>query len=108
MDARPGHPDVGRTGLSDGLRQRDQADAAGVPTTPHMGNGLGPFQAATLHFAAACPETCLQEFQAGLAERASLVGTTAWEYAEGGFRLPDAPGLGIEMDEAALLRYAGR
>ena len=98
-------PDVGRTGLSDGLRQRDQAAAAGVPTTPHMGNGLGPFQAATLHFAAACPETCLQEFQAGLAERASLVGSTAWEYADGGFRLPDAPGLGVEMDERALLRH---
>ena len=101
-------PDVGRTGLSDGLRQRDQAAAAGVPTTPHMGSGLGPFQAATLHFAAACPGACLQEFQAGLAERASLVGATAWEYAGGGFRLPDAPGLGVEMDEGALARYAGR
>ncbi len=98
-------PDVGRTGLSDGLRQRDHAAAAGVPTTPHMGSGLGPFQAATLHFAAACPETCLQEFQAGLAERASVVGATAWEYADGGFRLPDAPGLGVEMDERALLRH---
>lgn len=100
-------PDVGRTGLSDGLRQRDQAAAAGVPTTPHMGNGLGPFQAATLHFAAACTGACLQEYQAGLAERAALVGTTPWKYADGAIRLPDAPGLGVEMDEAALARHAG-
>ena len=28
-------------------------------------------------------------------------------HADGGFRLPDAPGLGVEMDEAALDRHAG-
>lgn len=99
-------PDVGRTGLSDGLRQLAQARAAGVPTTPHMGNGLGPFQAATLHFAAACGDECLQEYQAGLAQRAALVGTTAWRYADGAFRLPDAPGLGVEVDAAAVARCA--
>jgi L-alanine-DL-glutamate epimerase-like enolase superfamily enzyme len=98
-------PDIGRTGFSDGLRQLQQAQAAGVPTTPHMGNGLGPFQAATLHFSTACGDEYLQEYQAGLAERATLVGRTAWQYAEGMFRVPDAPGLGVEVDEEALSRY---
>lgn len=98
-------PDIGRTGFSDGLRQLQQARTAGVPTTPHMGNGLGPFQAATLHFATACGGEYLQEYQAGLAERATLVGTTAWHYADGMFRVPDAPGLGVEVDESALARY---
>jgi galactonate dehydratase len=73
-----------------------------------MGNGLGPFQAATLHFAAACGDEYLQEFQAGLAERAALVGTTAWQYSDGGFQVPDTPGLGVEIDEQALARYAAR
>ena len=99
-------PDIGRTGFSDGLRQLAQARAAGVPTTPHMGNGLGPFQAATLHFAAVCGDEVLQEYQAGLAERATLIGTTAWTYGDGSFAVPDAPGLGVEVDEAALARYA--
>ena len=47
-------PDIGRTGLSDGLRQIETAQAAGVPSTPHMGSGLHVFQSATLHFATAC------------------------------------------------------
>ncbi len=98
-------PDIGRTGFSDGLRQLEQARIAGVPTTPHMGNGLGPFQAATLHFATACGDEYLQEYQAGLAERATLVGSTAWEYVDGMFNLPDAPGLGVTVDEQALARY---
>lgn len=101
-------PDIGRTGFSDGLRQMQQARAAGVPTTPHMGNGLGPFQAATLHFATACGGEYLQEYQAGLAERATLVSTTAWEYADGAFVVPDAPGLGVDVDEEALARYVVR
>ena len=98
-------PDIGRTGLSDGLRQVAQADAAGIPSTPHMGNGLAVFQAATLHFATACTGDYLQEYQAGLAERAALVADTAWTYADGGFRLPDRPGLGVEIDEEAVARY---
>ena len=99
-------PDVGRTGLSDGLRQVAAARAAGIPSTPHMGSGLAVFQAATLHFAAVCGNECLQEYQAGLAERAALVSETAWVYADGGFRLPDRPGLGVEIDEEAVARYA--
>lgn len=99
-------PDIGRTGFSDGLRQLQQATDAGVPTTPHMGNGLGPFQAATLHFATACGGEYLQEYQAGLADRAELIGTTDWKYADGGFVVPDTPGLGVQVDEEALARYA--
>ena len=98
-------PDIGRTGLSDGLRQIAHARKAGVPSTPHMGSGLHVFQAATLHFATACGGEYLQEYQAGLAERGNLLGTTSWNYADGAFILPDAPGLGVQIDEKALARY---
>lgn len=99
-------PDIGRTGLSDGLRQIEQARAAGIPSTPHMGSGLHVFQAATLHFATACwNNDYLQEYQAGLAERGDRVGRSDWQYADGAFVVPDTPGLGVEMDEEALTRY---
>ncbi len=98
-------PDVGRTGLSDGLRQIAQANAAGVPSTPHMGSGLHVFQAATLHFATACGNQYLQEYQAGLAERGDLLGSTDWKYVDGAFTLPESPGLGVRIDEEALSRY---
>jgi L-alanine-DL-glutamate epimerase-like enolase superfamily enzyme len=70
-----------------------------------MGSGLHVFQAATLHFATACGDEYLQEYQAGLAERGDLLGTTSWKYADGAFTLPDAPGLGVQIDEEALARY---
>ncbi|MEE3216525.1 MAG: enolase C-terminal domain-like protein, partial [Pseudomonadota bacterium] len=100
--------DVGRTGLSDGLRQIEQATSAGVASTPHMGNGLAVFQAATLHFAAACDGQYLQEYQAGLAERGASIGSTDWQYDEGAFVVPDTPGLGIQIDEEAVSRYSSR
>ena len=98
-------PDIGRTGLSDGLRQLAAAGTAGISSTPHMGNGLAVFQAATLHFAAACTDEYLQEYQAGLAERARLVADTDWTYADGGFRLSQRPGLGVKVNEEAVARY---
>ena len=98
-------PDIGRTGLSDGLRQVTAAAKVGIPSTPHMGNGLAVFQAASLQFAAACDGEYLQEYQAGLAERAALVSETAWSYSGGGFRLPDCPGLGVVIDAEAVARY---
>jgi L-alanine-DL-glutamate epimerase-like enolase superfamily enzyme len=30
---------------------------------------------------------------------------SAWSFADGGFRMPDQPGIGVEVDEAALARF---
>lgn len=95
-------PDIGRTGISDFLRQRDLAAAAGIPTTPHMGNGVSVFQAATLHCAAVSSPELLQEFQSGLSTLLSDATSTRWQARDGEFVLPEAPGLGVEVDEAAL------
>lgn len=91
-------PDVGRTGISDGLRQLRRARDAGIPVTPHMGSGLDLFQAATLGFAAACGDEHLQEFQAGLAGRLGDAVDSAWRVVDGAFALPDRPGVGVEID----------
>jgi D-galactarolactone cycloisomerase len=98
-------PDVGRTGISDAQRQVALAKARGIPSTPHMGSGLDIFQAATLHFAAACGPDLLTEYQAALAGRLEGAVTSAWAFADGAFHLPDRPGLGIEVDETALARF---
>lgn len=98
-------PDVGRTGISDALRQIGLARDAGIAVTPHMGSGLDVFQAATLHVAAVCADSHLCEFQAGLAGRVPDAITTTWRFEGGAFHLPDAPGIGIEVDEAALAAH---
>ena len=98
-------PDIGRTGVSDFIRQRDMALDAGVPTTPHMGNGLSVFQAATLHCAAVSSAELLQEFQSGLSALVTDACETAWTLQDGEFRLPEVPGLGVEVRESELARY---
>jgi galactonate dehydratase len=98
-------PDIGRTGISDGLRQQRMAKANAVVVTPHMGSGLDVFQAATLQFAAGCEAGPLCEFQGGLNARLGDAVDTAWRYADGGFRLPDRPGIGVEVDVERLARF---
>ena len=73
-----------------------------------MGAGTCVLQAATLSFATACTPEYLQEYQAGLAERGSSVFDSAWAYSDGAVALPDRPGLGVEIDDAELARYAVR
>ncbi|MDP6096948.1 MAG: enolase C-terminal domain-like protein, partial [Gammaproteobacteria bacterium] len=98
-------PDIGRTGFTDYLVQMDLASRAGIPTTPHMGSGVSVFQAATLQCATIASPEYLQEFQGGLSDRLDAASDTAWTYSEGGFRLPDRPGIGVEIDESLLDQF---
>lgn len=98
-------PDIGRTGISDYLRQLELANAAGIPTTPHMGNGVSIFQAATLHCATVASPSMLQEFQSGLSTLLRDATETAWQLERGMFILQDVVGLGVSVDEAALADY---
>jgi len=100
-------PEIGRTGLSDGLRQKADASAANIPTTPHMG-GMSVVHAATLSFSSTCTPEYLQEYQAGQAQRGASLFDSAWTYRDGAVALPDRPGLGVDVNEAELGRYAAR
>ena len=100
-------PDVGRTGITETLRQMRVADAGGIAVTPHMGGALKLFQA-TLHVAAACGSELLCEYQAGLAGRLGAALDSGWRYEAGAFRLPDRPGLGVEVDLEALAPFVVR
>lgn len=95
-------PDIGRTGFTDFMVQKEIATGAGIATTPHMGSGVSVFQAATLQCAAVASPEYLQEFQGGLSDRLAEASDTAWQYRDGGFELPDRPGIGVEINEARL------
>lgn len=95
-------PDIGRTGISDFIKQRDMAAAVGIPTTPHMGTGVSIFQAATLQCAAVASPEFLQEFQGGLSDKLGDASDTDWRYDGGAFRLSDRPGIGASIDEDAI------
>ena len=95
-------PDIGRTSVSDFIRQRDLAYSFGIPVTPHMGNGVSVFQAATLQCAAVASPELLQEFQGGLSNLLRDASDTGWQLTDGSFTLPDRPGLGVGIDESGI------
>ena len=95
-------PDVGRTGISDGLRQARMAPAGGIDVTAHMGSGSPIVQAAGLQFWSALSTDTPCEYQFDLAALLPDVFQTAWVYRNGALTMPDRPGLGVEVNEEGL------
>jgi galactonate dehydratase len=98
-------PDVCHCGgVSELRRIAALAETFGVALAPH--NPLGPVATAhNLHVAAATPNWLIQEQMLNAAAWADEV-VTAPITIEGGYaRLPEGPGLGLEVDEAAAARY---
>jgi D-galactarolactone cycloisomerase len=82
------------------------AGAYEVPYAPHMfGTAVG--QAASLHLLASTPNGLFMEVDANPNPlRTDLLRKAPFELREGQFvPVGDRPGLGIELDEAALAEY---
>lgn len=91
-------------GLWQAIKAAGIAEAAGLPVSLHSGAELALSQAAYIHLAASIPNMSL----AIDTERAYLAGDIAQappSLAEGRFTVPQAPGLGVEVDEALVERY---
>jgi galactonate dehydratase len=90
-------PDLGRCGITEGMRLAAMAAEAGIPVVPHISIAFGPQVAAALHFAAATSGCDLAEYNPQvlsvanryLAEPIALDGTS--------YIVPDEPGLGIQL-----------
>lgn len=99
-------PDIGRTGLAGGLALAARADANGIAVTPHMGTGSPVVQAAALSFHAAIAGRHLCELQLELSALYSDIIRSGWT-RRGGAMVPDeTPGIGVEVDDAALRKVA--
>jgi D-galactarolactone cycloisomerase len=96
-------PSVTKIGGITAMRQiAEMARRAGTKIAPHSPY-FGPGLIATIHFAASLPERPpIERFYLDL--EASPLGTLV--EAPGGFmRVPNAPGLGIDVDETVLRKY---
>ncbi len=98
-------PDICHVGgLLEAKKIAAMAEAASIGVAPH--NPLGPIAGvAALHFAVSTPNHMIQE---------EMVGAVPWYFEvvrgpirmiDGCWQVPDAPGLGIEVDEAACARH---
>jgi galactonate dehydratase len=91
-------------GLLEAKKIAAMAEAASIGIAPH--NPLGPIAGvAALHFAVSTPNHVIQE---------EMVGAVPWYFdvvrgpirmIDGCWQVPDAPGLGIEVDEAACAAH---
>ena len=89
-------PDLGRCGITEGLRM---ARMAGAPVVPHVSIAMGPQVAAALHFASALPQCALVEYNPQVLEVANRFLRTPVAIDGDCYRLPCGPGLGIEWNE---------
>lgn len=89
-------PEIGHTGISQFMQIARMANAFHVKVIPYASIGIGIFQAASLHAAAALPNCPMHEYQHSVFDRNLRYVQTNMRCEGGLFTLPDGPGLGTE------------
>ena len=95
-------PDIGRTGITEGLRLASMAAAHGVAVVPHVSIALGPQIAAAIHFAAAVPNCQWLEYNPAVFDIANRFLRSPLQLEARRYITPTAPGLGVEVKFEAL------
>jgi galactonate dehydratase len=98
-------PDIGRCGITEGMAIIDLAEAFHVPVALHMGMASPVMIAATLQVAAAAPQVDLVEYQPVVLDAGNRLLASPIRCESGRMQIPSGPGLGIEIDDAALQRF---
>jgi galactonate dehydratase len=92
-------PDLGRCGITEGLRIARAAQREGVEITPRLSSALGPLLFATLQFAAAVPNCRFAPYAPGMVDTANGFAAAPVGFSDGCYAVPDGPGLGVELME---------
>jgi galactonate dehydratase len=98
-------PDIGRSGITEGLKLCALAELHNVPVALHISIGLGVQIAAALHVAAALPNLLLVECNPQVWRVAETLLKASLPSGAGVVGLPDGAGLGVEVDEEKLQPY---
>lgn len=95
-------PDIGRSGITEGLKLCALAELHNVGVAFHVSIGLGVQIAAALHVAAAIPNLSVVEYNPQVYQVAARLLKGPLPIGQGLLGIPDGPGLGIEIDEEEL------
>lgn len=91
-------------GLMEAKKIAAMAEAASIGIAPH--NPLGPIAGvAALHFAVSTPNHVIQEEMSGAVSWYADVIKSPIKLVDGYWQLPEAPGLGIEVDETVCAAH---
>ena len=101
-------PDLGRTGITEGLRIAAMGGDHGMKIVPHVSIAMGPQVAAAVHFAAAVPNCSLLEYNPSVLDMANRFLREPLVIRDAGYAVPQTPGLGIEIDEDRLAAVVSR
>jgi D-galactarolactone cycloisomerase len=99
-------PDVARTGITEALEIASLAAAVHVRVAPHHSVGLGIALAAGLQYAAAIENLEVFEYQPTTLPHANRILADPIGLDGSSFRLPAGPGLGIAVDEQAVIELS--
>ncbi len=98
-------PDIGRSGITEGLAIASLAATFQTPVSIHLSIALGPQIASALHAAAAMPNLRYCEINPQILEAAqSCFELNGYELTPAGFQLPNSPGLGITPKQEFINR----
>lgn len=95
-------PDIGRSGITEGMKLCALAELHNVPVAFHISIGLGVQIAAALHVAASIPNLMLVECNPKVWQVAETLLKASLPVGAGVVGIPDGTGLGIEIDEEKL------
>ncbi len=101
-------PDAGRAGISEMRKIANMAEAFNIPIAPHLSVGLGVCTAATLHLSASMPNFHILEYQPSVLGVGNKLLKEPIVCERGSYALPEAPGLGVELDEERLRHWMKR
>ena len=81
------------------------AEAACVAVAPHGHNSTTVGLAASIQVVASIPNFLIMEYPIGWEPIANDIARNPFKVEKGYIPLPTAPGIGVELDEAALAKY---
>ena len=99
-------PDIARTGFTEGKRIATLADTYNIPVSPHVGGGGIISVAASVEYSASLSNFVILEHSHAAHATKSAILNRPYSPADGAFSVTDAPGLGLDISDAALDRYA--
>jgi galactonate dehydratase len=103
------NPDVCNVGGIEELRAiAAMAEAYHVVVSPHNYNSTTVGLAATLHVSAAIPNFLITEYFVDFEARGAEIAVSPLRVEQGYVTLPSAPGLGVDLREDVMARYASR